>query len=401
MKKTPIHLVWCGHAFSPSGFGTELRDFLMALHQNCKTVRQRLIPFDKKPAWFHLERRMHAMMRTLIARRHRGDELFIYHLFMRNIAALAKDKMRFSYPALGRIVRTTFEPDRLLPHWVEYLNGFDEVWVPSDFNIATFSSSGVRRKKLVKIPETFDDRAYDPGNAVPLKEIRALNKFIFLTILPLDQKHFRSRKGLEILLQAYVNEFKEDDGASLLLHVAHHRGEKSWDPLSCVREIAKGANLDIAQRKDIIVRQDYMSCAQMPRLYRSADAFVLPSRGEGWGRLYTEAMAMGLPTIGTRWSGNIEFMNERNSYLIDCKLVKIDLDSDSISGYWRHPSITMRWAEPSVAHLRSIMRFVFTNREKAKKIGLQAQRDITRRYNRRAVAGIIENNLRRFIKSHR
>ena len=31
------------------------------------------------------------------------------------------------------------------------------------------------------------------------------------------------------------------------------------------------------------------------RLYKSADAFVLPSRGEGWGRPHVEAMSMALP----------------------------------------------------------------------------------------------------------
>ena len=38
----------------------------------------------------------------------------------------------------------------------------------------------------------------------------------------------------------------------------------------------------------------------MPRLYAGADAYVLPTRGEGWGRPFMEAMAMGLPTIASR-----------------------------------------------------------------------------------------------------
>lgn len=38
----------------------------------------------------------------------------------------------------------------------------------------------------------------------------------------------------------------------------------------------------------------------MPRLYKAADAFVLPSRGEGWGRPHVEAMSMALPVIGRR-----------------------------------------------------------------------------------------------------
>mmetsp|Transcript_7526 Transcript_7526/g.16673 ORF Transcript_7526/g.16673 Transcript_7526/m.16673 type:complete len:81 (+) Transcript_7526:1012-1254(+) len=46
------------------------------------------------------------------------------------------------------------------------------------------------------------------------------------------------------------------------------------------------------------------------------DAFVLPSRGEGWGRPHTEAMVMGLPCIATNWSGNTEFMSDANSFPI-------------------------------------------------------------------------------------
>ena len=37
----------------------------------------------------------------------------------------------------------------------------------------------------------------------------------------------------------------------------------------------------------------------IPKLYAAVDAFVLPTRGEGWGRTITEAMCMELPVIGT------------------------------------------------------------------------------------------------------
>ncbi len=36
----------------------------------------------------------------------------------------------------------------------------------------------------------------------------------------------------------------------------------------------------------------------LPSVYRTMDCFVLPTRGEGWGRPIVEAMAMGLPVIG-------------------------------------------------------------------------------------------------------
>ena len=65
----------------------------------------------------------------------------------------------------------------------------------------------------------------------------------------------------------------------------------------------------------------------MPRLYAGADAYVLPSRGEGWGRPYMEALAMGLPTIASRFSGNLEFMDDETSWLIDGELVPVAEDA--------------------------------------------------------------------------
>jgi glycosyltransferase involved in cell wall biosynthesis len=51
----------------------------------------------------------------------------------------------------------------------------------------------------------------------------------------------------------------------------------------------------------VVVLDEEIAAEQMPSLYKGADAFVLPSRGEGWGIPYMEAMAMALPTIGTKW----------------------------------------------------------------------------------------------------
>jgi glycosyltransferase involved in cell wall biosynthesis len=45
-------------------------------------------------------------------------------------------------------------------------------------------------------------------------------------------------------------------------------------------------------RRKSIDLQSFVS--EMPRLYKAADAFVLPSRGEGWGMPMMEAMGMGV-----------------------------------------------------------------------------------------------------------
>lgn len=57
-------------------------------------------------------------------------------------------------------------------------------------------------------------------------------------------------------------------------------------------------------------------CTACCRYYASVDAFVLPSRGEGWGRPHVEAMSMGLPIIATNWSGTTEYLDESVGYPI-------------------------------------------------------------------------------------
>mmetsp|Transcript_27245 Transcript_27245/g.70013 ORF Transcript_27245/g.70013 Transcript_27245/m.70013 type:complete len:175 (+) Transcript_27245:1022-1546(+) len=60
-----------------------------------------------------------------------------------------------------------------------------------------------------------------------------------------------------------------------------------------------------------------MASRDMPKLYKAAQAFVLPSHGEGWGLPLMEAMAMELPTIGTKFGGNVDFMDPSCSFLLD------------------------------------------------------------------------------------
>ncbi len=60
----------------------------------------------------------------------------------------------------------------------------------------------------------------------------------------------------------------------------------------------------LGQLRDRVVRHGPCDDAEIGRLYRSADMFVLPSRWETYGTVYAEAMNAGLPVIGWR-NGNL------------------------------------------------------------------------------------------------
>jgi glycosyltransferase involved in cell wall biosynthesis len=127
-------------------------------------------------------------------------------------------------------------------------------------------------------------------------------------------------------------------------------------------------------------------------MYKAAHAFVLPSRGEGWGRPLVEAMSMSLPVIATNWSGPTEYLTEENSY---------PLLVDRMSKVMEGPFEGHLWAEPSIDKLQVLMRHVITNVEEANMRGRRAREDMIRRFSPRIVSGVvtdlIENLLDRMI----
>ncbi|MDE1925524.1 MAG: glycosyltransferase family 4 protein [Patescibacteria group bacterium] len=67
----------------------------------------------------------------------------------------------------------------------------------------------------------------------------------------------------------------------------------------------------LAQAKGVmgrIVWEGYVDHAQLPALLHVADIFVRPSRSEGMGNSFIEAMASGLPVIATQEGGIADFL---------------------------------------------------------------------------------------------
>ena len=137
----------------------------------------------------------------------------------------------------------------------------------------------------------------------------------------------------------------------------------------------------------IYVIDTHVPQRELPSLYAAADCFVLPSRGEGWGRPHVEAMAMGLPVIATNWSGPTAFLTVNNSYPLD-----IDGLEAVPSGPFRKHH---RWASPCAAHLRQLMAHVVSHPNEAKEKGAQARADMKAWFSPQRIAADIETHFKR------
>ncbi|KAK3035293.1 hypothetical protein RJ639_034816 [Escallonia herrerae] len=289
--------------------------------------------------------------------------------------------------------RTMFETDRVNPEHVRRCNQMDSVWVPTDFHVSTFVQSGVDPSKVVKIVQPVDLEFFDPLKYEPL-DIASLGtlvlgstdmntsqkkQFVFLSVFKWEY-----RKGWDVLLQSYLKEFSGVNGVALCLLTNPYHSDRNFG--NKIVEFVEDSDLErpVSGWAPIYVIDTHIPQTDLPRLYKAASAFVLPSRGEGWGRPLVEAMAMSLPVIATNWSGPTEYLRGGNSY---------PLPVDRMTEVMEGPFKGHLWAEPSIDKLRILMRHVMCNPEEAKTKGMQAREDMINRFSPEVVEGILADRI--------
>eukprot|EP00241_Pyramimonas_parkeae_P002511 CAMPEP_0114225736 /NCGR_PEP_ID=MMETSP0058-20121206/835_1 /TAXON_ID=36894 /ORGANISM="Pyramimonas parkeae, CCMP726" /LENGTH=514 /DNA_ID=CAMNT_0001336369 /DNA_START=186 /DNA_END=1730 /DNA_ORIENTATION=+ len=327
-----------------------------------------------------------AALRTLTSPRRAEARIVVVHIAYQGVCGLPNELSEFEgmagegvAPGQERpylIARAMAEEDRIPEEAVQRCaQNFDEVWVPSHFNRAAFARSGVDSSKLFRIPETIDLRHYSraavraPARLFPDQPL--LGAFC-------DAFRNNSAVALYVKTSAYqgVHPYLEakdflEDKESVLGEAGDYAGarggvlgedeESYWTHLkedAPAKRLLGADELMMQQFRStlsfcgttIVLDESKISTNSMPALYAGADAFVLPSHGEGWGLPLMEAMAMELPTIGTDFSGNKDFMNDHNSYLIRVE----DMLEGPDGG---------QWANPSEQHLKELLQRVWEERD--------------------------------------
>ncbi len=236
---------------------------------------------------------------------------------------------------------------------VEDFREISGMWSVSKFSASSISKLFNREVQTIHIPMD--------GKGRIRKKTKERNRF-FLFIF--DYLSDFQRKNPLGIVQAFIKAFpKEQKEISLVIKTSNHKQRFAQHEL-LLRAINK--------RNDIKVITNNMSNDQIDALIQNCYAYVSLHRAEGFGLSMARAMIYGKPVIATGYSGNLDFMNEKNSLLLDYSLISTDNAVEKI-----YSSCNTDWADPKIDQAAFFMTKLIGDEKLALKIGQQASTDLT------------------------
>ena len=263
-----------------------------------------------------------------------------------------------------------WEVERFPERWRNSFDHLDEVWTASEFVAEALLPLAPVPVRTIRVPVTPGEPSEADREALGMP-----GGFCFLFVF--DYRSVFRRKNPLGLIEAFSRAFEPGEGATLLLKTV---GEEVYPEQAAELEAAAAAHPDIHLLSGILEAEEKNA------LIANSDCYVSLHRSEGLGLTMAEAMYFGKPVIATAYSGNLDFMDAENSYLVDYTLEKIG------EGAEPYPSFA-RWAEPSSAHAAAQMRAVFDDREEAARRGAAGAAAIRSTHSAEAAGLLLEERL--------
>jgi glycosyltransferase involved in cell wall biosynthesis/Flp pilus assembly protein TadD len=141
------------------------------------------------------------------------------------------------------------------------------------------------------------------------------------------------RKGVDLLIEAFVRAFKSSDPVRLIIKSTPNQHN---DVASMLTKLALAEpSAPLIELIEAVYGEE-----EMKALYAQADAVVLPSRGEGFTLPAVEAMAAGAPVIITGFGGHMDFVDRENARLLDYEFAYSKAHVGARGSVWAEPKLS-------------------------------------------------------------
>jgi glycosyltransferase involved in cell wall biosynthesis len=250
-----------------------------------------------------------------------------------------------------RIGVWAWETDRIPRSWVQGMALVDEIWVYSEFVAGNLRAATDVPVSVLPPPVRAPARFASQRLGVP-------DGFLFLFVF--DYSSTIQRKNPEGVIEAFARAFAPGEGPQLLIKTIN----APLLPLDeeAVLWAARG-------RPDVHVIDRSLPAEEVDALMGACDCYVSLHRSEGLGLTMAEAMTLGKPVIATGYSGNVDFMNAENSFLVGHGMALVGPDC------LVYPA-DGEWAEPDLDQAAALMRRVYEDPTGAAEVGARAREQV-------------------------
>ena len=213
--------------------------------------------------------------------------------------------------------------------------------------------AGIAADRIAIVPPGIDRALFRPDG--PRLEVPAARGFRFLFV-----GGSTPRKGVDVAINAFVNEFARSDDVTPVVKDA----SALYPGNNLATEVARVAAHPGAAHVVAIDRM--LPAAELAALYRSCDVLVAPYRGEGFGMPVLEAMACGLPVIVTAGGATDDFVDEAVG-------IRVPATRRTFPPEEGLALVNTGWLlEPDVAAVRAAMRRLYSERTGRAELGAAA-----------------------------
>lgn len=241
------------------------------------------------------------------------------------------------------ILYMAWESETIPEPYIAHLNLFDEIWTPSEYCkncIEKYVSLPV-----IVIPHPVQFPVNEPEDKT-VKDIFDKNKFNFLFIF--DYNSSLERKNVLSLIKVFRKTFDTGENNAFLTIKTSLSTRFPEEKKQILDAIGSSERIKIVEK--------IFDKNSLNNLISHCDCYISLHRAEGFGLTMAEAMFLGKPVIATGYSGNLEFMNPENSFLVQAQKIS------SQSAVINYDSNTV-WSEPDLQQTEEYLRIVFNDRE--------------------------------------
>jgi glycosyltransferase involved in cell wall biosynthesis len=185
---------------------------------------------------------------------------------------------------------------------------------------------------------------------------------VFNFIFTFDFLSHTARKNPDAVIDAFIKAFGSSTEVSLLIKSVNSEYEKKY--LDQIR--SKIGNL-----KNIYLMNEFIDTVDLYRMIELSDCYISLHRSEGLGLGMAEAMLLGTLVVATGYSGNLSFMNNKNSLLVKFRKVKV--------GTSEYPYAEANfWAQPDIQDASELMKLAYQDSILRKQLVNQAKLDMSK-----------------------